>query len=113
MSNETVEQNFGKQFRDKFFKECTYKPDDGFIQVQYSIAPHDLFEWFKNEFVNRQQSQLSETGQQKLLEDRLFTLGEMNKPPCFCCGYNGEGYYQPEKHPCAERHHKLFNNQKG
>lgn len=41
------------------------------------------------------------------LEDRLFALGEMNKPPCFCCGYNSEGYYQPSKHKCAERHHEL------
>jgi hypothetical protein len=41
------------------------------------------------------------------LEDMLFTLGAMNKPPCFLCGYNGPGYYQPEHHPCADRHHKL------
>jgi hypothetical protein len=42
------------------------------------------------------------------LENRLFALGEMEYAPCFVCGYNGEGYFQPEKHPCAERHHKLF-----
>jgi hypothetical protein len=41
------------------------------------------------------------------LEDRLFTLGEMNHAPCFACGYNGEGYYQPDTHPCAEKHHRL------
>jgi len=41
------------------------------------------------------------------LEDMLFTLGAMEKPPCFVCGYNGPGYFQPDKHPCAERHHKL------
>jgi len=42
------------------------------------------------------------------LEDRLFTMGVMLEPPCFCCGYNGKGYFQPENHPCAERHHKLY-----
>jgi len=39
-------------------------------------------------------------------EKLLFELGEMEKPPCFRCGYNGEGYYQPDKHPCAELHHR-------
>lgn len=44
----------------------------------------------------------------KRLEDRLFRLGAMNDPPCFCCGYNGPNYYQPDTHKCAERHHKLY-----
>lgn len=43
------------------------------------------------------------------LEDELFKRGAMCNPPCFCCGYSGPGYYQPDKHPCAERHHLLFN----
>jgi len=43
------------------------------------------------------------------LEDRLFASGAMEQAPCFCCGYNGPGYYQPDKHPCAKRHHELRN----
>ena len=43
----------------------------------------------------------------KELEDKLFSLGAMNSSPCFCCGYNGKGYYQPDTHSCATRHHKL------
>lgn len=27
------------------------------------------------------------------------------RSPCYLCGYNGEGYYQPDKHPCAARYH--------
>jgi len=41
-------------------------------------------------------------------ENLLFTLGAMNNPPCFCCGYNGEGYYKPDKHPCAAKHHAVL-----
>jgi hypothetical protein len=41
----------------------------------------------------------------KKYEDILFALGAMDKAPCFCCGYNGSGYYQPDMHPCAKRHH--------
>lgn len=41
------------------------------------------------------------------LEDMLFSMGAMETPPCFVCGYNGAGYYQPSKHKCAERHHKM------
>lgn len=43
----------------------------------------------------------------KRLQDLLFAYGAMDNPPCFCCGYNGAGYYQPDVHPCAARYHKL------
>jgi len=46
----------------------------------------------------------------KRLEDILFARGAMEEAPCFCCGYNGPGYYQPDQHPCAKRHHKLTAN---
>lgn len=26
--------------------------------------------------------------------------------PCFICGYNGQGYYQPDTHPCASEYHR-------
>lgn len=42
------------------------------------------------------------------LEDRSFSLGEMENPPCFRCGYNGPGYFQESTHPCAKRHHELM-----
>lgn len=42
------------------------------------------------------------------LEDMLFKLGAMEQAPCFCCGYNGPGYFQPDTHKCAQRHHKLY-----
>jgi hypothetical protein len=42
------------------------------------------------------------------LQDRLFKLGVMRVPPCFCCGYNGEGYYQPATHKCAAREAALL-----
>lgn len=44
------------------------------------------------------------------LRDLLFARGAMNEPPCFCCGYNGPGYFQPTTHPCAELHHRLMPN---
>lgn len=27
------------------------------------------------------------------------------KAPCYLCGYNGPGYYQPDTHPCAAKYH--------
>lgn len=27
------------------------------------------------------------------------------KAPCYLCGYNGPGYYQPNTHPCAAKYH--------
>lgn len=41
-------------------------------------------------------------------EDMLIGLGAMSTAPCFICGYAGEGYFVPSKHPCAERHHELY-----
>jgi hypothetical protein len=46
------------------------------------------------------------------LHDRLFAIGAMEEPPCFCCGYNGHGYYNPAQHACAARHHKLSHKDK-
>ena len=46
----------------------------------------------------------------KKLEDMLFKLGAMEEPPCFVCGYKGDGYFQPSKHKCAAKHHKLRKN---
>jgi hypothetical protein len=40
------------------------------------------------------------------LENMLLKLGAMRKAPCFICGYNGPGYFQPDHHACAERHHQ-------
>ncbi len=48
----------------------------------------------------------------KKLEDMLFKLGAMKEAPCFCCGYDGEGYFQPDRHQCAERHHELCDEDK-
>jgi hypothetical protein len=42
------------------------------------------------------------------LEDLLFEKGAMEDAPCFCCGYNGQGYFDPKIHKCAERHHRLL-----
>lgn len=36
---------------------------------------------------------------------KLFELGVMEDAPCFFCGYNGPGYFQPTTHPCAAEHH--------
>lgn len=47
------------------------------------------------------------------MEDLLFAMGAMLHPPCFCCGYNGEGYYQIAKHPCALRHHLQLEKEGG
>lgn len=39
--------------------------------------------------------------------DLCFKAGLMGEAPCFACGYNGEGYFQPDRHPCAAHHHRL------
>lgn len=39
------------------------------------------------------------------LQNRLFAVGAMRNAPCFCCGYNGPGYYDSKVHACAKKHH--------
>ena len=46
--------------------------------------------------------------EKRRLEDMLFKMGAMEKRPCFICGYDGAGYYQPGTHKCAKRHHRLL-----
>lgn len=38
----------------------------------------------------------------------MLAHGAMLDPPCYICGYNGEGYFNPDKHPCAARHHAQY-----
>jgi hypothetical protein len=45
------------------------------------------------------------------LENLLFVLGAMEHAPCFCCGYNGPGYFNSNIHSCAERHHRLYKSE--
>ena len=42
----------------------------------------------------------------------LFARGAMDQAPCFFCGYNGAGYFTPEMHPCAARHHAALESEK-
>jgi hypothetical protein len=46
------------------------------------------------------------------LESLLFELGAMNNSPCFKCGYNGSGYFNPTIHACATKHHELYKEYK-
>jgi hypothetical protein len=65
----------------------------------------ELVEWLESQagLDDRYQQAADEI---ERLEDRLFMRGEMEKPPCFVCGYNGPDYYRPSVHKCAARHHK-------
>lgn len=47
------------------------------------------------------------------LRDLLFARGAMRTAPCFACGYNGPGYFQPSTHACATRHHALYQPEPG
>lgn len=39
------------------------------------------------------------------LSVRLAAGHDFGTPPCPICDYNGEGYFQPDKHPCATMYH--------
>lgn len=37
--------------------------------------------------------------------ESVMDVARFAQAPCYLCGYNGGGYYQPATHPCAERYH--------
>lgn len=41
----------------------------------------------------------------RTLAARLAADHRFEQSPCPICDYNGEGYFQPEKHPCAAMYH--------
>lgn len=43
--------------------------------------------------------------QEALLD--VMTVELFEKAPCYVCGYNSEGYYQPDIHPCAKKYHAI------
>ena len=47
----------------------------------------------------------AENGRLKGRIDGLEIAICMGDAPCKKCGYNGPGYYQPDKHPCAAEYH--------
>lgn len=36
---------------------------------------------------------------------RTIDRKRFESAPCYLCGYNGEGYFQPTTHPCAKEYH--------
>jgi hypothetical protein len=40
-----------------------------------------------------------------------FDGPRFEQAPCYLCGYNNGGYYQPEQHPCAARYHAWVEEQ--
>lgn len=38
-------------------------------------------------------------------EGDRFDRKRFEQAPCYLCGYNGHGYFQPGQHACAERYH--------
>ena len=48
----------------------------------------------------------------KHISKRSTWRREFEKAPCFICGYNGAGYYQPDTHKCAEQYHAAMKEAK-
>lgn len=44
----------------------------------------------------------------KRLRKLAMSTHLFEEAPCFLCGYNGPGYYQPEQHPCAALYHEAM-----
>lgn len=43
--------------------------------------------------------------QQPAAVDGAIDKTRFERAPCYLCGYNGLGYYQPDTHPCAAKYH--------
>lgn len=43
----------------------------------------------------------------------IDTAKFMNRPPCYICGYNGPGYFDSVKHPCAAHYHAAMEKANG
>ena len=43
--------------------------------------------------------------QQPAAVDGAIDKARFERAPCYLCGYNGPGYYQPDTHPCAAKYH--------
>lgn len=38
-------------------------------------------------------------------EGKMIDMTRFESAPCYLCGYNGAGYYNTDKHPCAAKYH--------
>jgi hypothetical protein len=63
-----------KEFREKFFKECTKIDSMDGRMVKIDITPHNLFEWFKKEMTSQPASTPAIPDDQEELWEALWNL---------------------------------------
>jgi hypothetical protein len=81
--------------------QATSSKDLEFQIVSSTVAKNER-EWWAHHEIARLRAEVD------ILRDMLFARGAMKDAPCFCCGYNGPGYFNPETHSCAAKHHVLY-----
>ena len=77
---------------------CHTDEDRRFERAMYeSIDKHRaaLLDWEANQ----------PAPQQPAVVDGAVDKARFKRAPCYLCGYNGPGYYQPDTHPCAAKYH--------
>ena len=74
-------------------------------ELQMDLCNYKAWRESAVQYANKVEAELSACKER--VREKLFKYGEMKKAPCFVCGYNGQNYYSPSVHPCAERHHRL------
>lgn len=79
MRQDDVKQDW-TALREKFFKECTYKPESGLIMSQHSLPPHDVFKWFMQQ-IKSTSSQTPENEQDELIKKVVHIAMDGLLPP--------------------------------
>lgn len=73
--------------------------------TEHHIRPRQIVELLAH--IDAQAAEIERLrAENKRLRDGLPMHPELfEEGPCYLCGYNGPGYYQPQTHPCAARYH--------
>jgi hypothetical protein len=79
--------------------------DDNYAALEYKCsAQAELIASLQASLKESEERVAGLLGENKRLLGHCFKSGLMSKAPCFNCGYNGPGYFNPETHPCAKFH---------
>lgn len=69
-------------------------------------SSHPLHPWcILGAILTSEKNDSARAAQQSAAVDGEIDKARFERAPCYICGYNGPGYYNPDNHPCAAKYH--------
>jgi hypothetical protein len=86
-------------------RKAAQKVLDDWYALAGQLPQDDRIEALEWGAMRQLRSALSTTHPAQAAEGDSIDVKRFERAPCYLCGYNGAGYYQPSSHACSKRYH--------